>query len=168
MFEVAVRLKRAFFILCICLVTLPVLAANEDLETVEAPTLGERAATYLQAMVTAVSQTLALKPSSNKAINLEPFRATVTYNFDLMAIDISLVGTQTNEAAVKSIMEFARKLILGFNKKLDYNFGITLENEDIDIEYQNVLEDRVILRYQGGFYSRPDSKEEPGPKGSGK
>lgn len=158
------KFKKTIFILGLCLVSLPTFAANEDLETIEAPALGERVATYLQTMVTAVSQTLAIKPSSNKAINLEPFRATVTYDFDLMAIDISLVGTQTDEATVKAIMEFARKLVLGFNKKLDYNFGITLENEDIDIEYQNVLEDRIILRYQGGFYSRPDSKEESGSK----
>lgn len=157
-FEAAVSFLRILLALVFLLAPFQLFAANEDLETVEAPALGERVASYLQTMVTAVSQTLAIKPSSNKALNLEPFRATVTYNFDLMAIDISLVGTQSDEITVKAILEFTRKLILGFNKKLDYNFGITLEDQDIDVEYQNVLEDRVILRYQGGFYSKPESK----------
>lgn len=162
------KLLKTVLALGLLAAPLPVHAANEDLETVEAPVLGERVAIYLQTMVTAVSQTLAVKPSANKALNLEPFRPTVTYDFDLMAIDVSLVGTQTDETTVKAIMEFARKLILGFNKKLDYNFGITLENEDIDIEYQNVLKNRVILRYQGGFYSKPETKSEAGSKASSK
>ena len=137
-------------------------AANDDLETVEAPALGERVATYLQTMVTAVSQTMAIKPSSSPVLSLESFRATVTYNFALEAIDVSLVGIQTDKKTVKDIIEFTKKLLLGFNKKLDYNFGITLEEQDIDIEYQNVLENRTILRYQGGFYSEPDSRKSQG------
>ncbi len=152
------RPLRTLLVLGLLLAPLSTFAANEDLETVEAPALGERVAGYLQTMVTAVAQTLSIKPSTNKALDLEPFRASVTYNFDLMAIDISLVGTQSDEVTVKAIMEFTRKLILGFNKKLDYNFGIILEDQDIDIEYQNVLEDRIILRYQGGFYSKPEPK----------
>ena len=153
-------LKKAVFVLGMLLAAFPAFAANEDLETVEAPALGERVASFLQTMVTAVSQTMTIKPASNPALNQEPYRATVTYNFGLMAIDVSLMGTQTDKKKVKDIIEFTKKLLLGFNKKLDYNFGITLEEQDIDIEYQNVLENRTILRYQGGFYSEPDSKKD--------
>ena len=161
MFEgVPLGIKKAILIFGLFLVAVPALAANEDLETVEAPALGERVASFLQTMVTAVSQTMAIKPSSNQALNQELYRATVTYNFGLMAIDVSLVGTQTDNKKVKDIIEFTKKLILGFNKKLDYNFGITLEEQDINIEYQNVLENRTILQCQGGFFSTPDSKKD--------
>ena len=161
MFKVfPMSLKKTVFILGMLLAVFPAFAANEDLETVEAPALGERVATYLQTMVTAVSQTMAIKPSSNQALNQEPYRATVTYNFGLMAIDVSLVGTQADKKKVKDIIEFTKKLLLGFNKKLDYNFRITLEEQDINIEYQNVLENRTILQCQGGFFSAPDSKKD--------
>ncbi|SRR5260221_1189615 len=156
---ISLGFKGVVLALSLLLVVLPAFAANDDLETVEAPTLGERVATYLQTMVTAVSQTMSIKPSVNPALNQEPYRVTVTYNFGLEGIDVSLVGTQTDKKTVKAIIEFTRKLILGFNKKLDYNFEITLQEQDINIEYQNVLENRIILQYQGGFYSRPDSKK---------
>jgi hypothetical protein len=162
MFEVFLMgLKRMIVVFGMFLMIVPALAANDDLETVEAPALGERVATYLQTMVTAVSQTMAIKPSSNPSLNQEAYRATVTYNFALEAIDVSLVGTLTDKKKVKDIIEFTQKLLLGFNKKLDYNFGITLEDQDINVEYQNVLENRIILQYQGGFYSVPDSKKNP-------
>ncbi|HUO58153.1 MAG TPA: hypothetical protein VMV05_08245 [bacterium] len=138
---------------------LPAFAANDDLETQEAAYLGERVASYLQTMVTGVSQTMAIKPGANAALNKEPYRATVTYDPAMEAIDISLVGTQSDPATVKEILEFTKKMVLGFNSKLDYNYGIVLGEEDIDMEYLNVLENKTILRYQGGFYSKPDEKK---------
>jgi hypothetical protein len=135
-------------------------AANEDLETQEASYLGERVAFYLQTLVTGVSQTMAIKPSgAMPALNQEPYRATVTYDPAMEAIDVSLVGTQSDPATVKAILEFTKKMIMGFNNKLNYNYGIVLEEEDIDMEYLNVIENKTILRYQGGFYSKPDSKK---------
>src|SRR6266700_1632301 len=98
--------KRAVLVLGMFLVLAPARAANEDLETVEAPALGERVASFLQTMVTAVSQTMAIKPAANPALNQEPYRATVTYNFALEAIEVSLLGTQTDKRKVKDIIEF--------------------------------------------------------------
>jgi hypothetical protein len=145
----------------------PVWAANDDLETQEPAYLGEQVASYLQTLLTGVSQTLAVKPFPDvPALNKEPYRATVTYDPDEEAVDVSLVGSQDDVAAVRSILDFTKNLLLGFNKKLDYYYGTTLEEEDIEMEYLDVPDNRTILRFEDGFYYLPAPGKTKG-KGSG-
>jgi hypothetical protein len=134
----------------------PLGAANDDLETQEPAYLGERVAAYLQTLLTGVSQTLAVKPFPDvPALNREPYRATVTYDPDEEAVDVSLVGSQADLAAVRSILDFTKNLLMGFNKKLDYYYGTTLEEEDIEMQYLDVPDNRTVLRFEDGFYYLP-------------
>jgi hypothetical protein len=132
-------------------------AANDSLGAWDSVPVGERVASYLQTMVTAALQALPLKPQT-KYPNLEkePIRAAILYNPDGESLDVTLVGSLEDVEAVKSDFTFMRKLILGFNKKLDYYFEVSLSDEDINLEYHNVPKNKTILKFENGLYTTPE------------
>jgi hypothetical protein len=136
-------------------------AANDNLGAWDSVPVGERVANYLQIMVTATTQAMPLKPQT-KYPNLaqEPIRATIIYNPDEETLDVTLVGSLEDANAVKEDFTFMRKLILGFNKKLDYYFEVTLADEDINLEYHNVPKNKTILKYENGLYTTPEKVKE--------
>jgi hypothetical protein len=132
-------------------------AANDDLGAADSVPVGERVANYLQMMVTATTQAMPLKPKAkypNQA--QEPIRAVIIYNPDEERLDVTLVGCLENAEAVKEDFAFMRKLILGFNKKLDYYYEVTLSDGDINLEYHNVPKNKTILKYENGLYTTPE------------
>ena len=161
------RLFRTVLFLGAFLLTGALQAANDTLGAWDSVPVGERVANYLQTMVTATTQAMPLKPDT-KYPNLkqEPIRATILYNPDEETLDVTLVGSLEDVDAVKEDFTFMRKLILGFNKKLDYYFEVTLSNEDINLEYHNVPKNKSILKYENGLYTTPEKGKEEGKKKS--
>jgi hypothetical protein len=141
-------------------------SANDNLGASDSVPVGERVAGYLQTMVTATTQAMLLKPQTKYPnLKLEPIRATIIYNPDEETLDVTLVGSLQDVDAVKEDFNFIRKLILGFNKKLDYYYEVTLTDEDINLEYHNVPQNKTILKYENGLYTTPEKgKEEETPR----
>lgn len=141
-------------------------AANENLGAWDSVPVGERVAGYLQTMVTATTQAMLLKPQTKYPNSkIEPIRVTIIYNPDEETLDVTLIGSLEDADAVKEDFTFIRKLILGFNKKLDYYYEVTLTDEDINLEYHNVPKNTTILKYENGLYTTPEKgKEDEMPK----
>ncbi len=136
-------------------------AANDDLGASDSVPVGERVANYLQMMVTATTQAMPLKPKAKYPNQeQEPIRAVIIYNPDEERLDVTLVGSLENTEAVKEDFAFMRRLILGFNKKLDYYYEVTLSDDDINLEYHNVPKNKTILKYENGLYTTPEKGKE--------
>ncbi len=152
-------LKLSLFI-CVLLFSGFAYGANDSLGAWDSVPVGERVANYLQIMVTATLQALPLKPQTKYPnLDKEPIRFTILYNPDEEALDVTLVGSLDDTGAVKADFTFMRKLILGFNKKLDYYFEASLTDEDINLEYHNVPKNKTILKYENGLYTTPEKED---------
>jgi hypothetical protein len=150
----------------------PAWAGNDALAQTQAVPAGERVAGYLQTMLTAVGQLMAFKHSGG--ISAEKYQPTVLYDQKNKAIQVSLVGTYTDLKLVKALVDFTREEVLNFNKNLQGDFGVTLADGDLEIDYLNVSSNKTLLSYKDGQYSRkfapepspePEQKEIFGPPG---
>ncbi len=151
------RLRQTLFLGAALLLAGLSHAANDSLGAWDSVPVGERVASYLQTMVTAALQALPLKPRTQYPnLNQEPIRVTILYNPDGENLDVTLVGSLEDAEAVKADFSFMRRLILGFNKKLDYYFEVSLSDEDINLEYHNVPKNKTILKYENGLYTTPE------------
>jgi hypothetical protein len=129
-------------------------AGNGALAQLQAVPAGERVANYLQSLMSLTSQILAAR--NQGGIDLfnerDAYRVSITYNPDLMVVEASIVGTHDDPKATRDSIELTKGLILGFNKRLQKNFGVTLTEEDLSVDYLNAKTGKILLRYHGGKY----------------
>lgn len=154
------------FLPALCLTLGSVHAGNDALAVVQPVPAGERAANYLQILLTSASQIIATQNSGGLFSDHEPYRVAVTYNPESKVIEASVVGTKDQLDDAKAVLDIVEKLILSFNKRLQRNFGVTLSETDLYMDYLNARTSKSIVKYKDGKYlmagtSTPGTQETP-------
>jgi hypothetical protein len=127
-------------------------AGNDRLSEVQPVPAGERAANYLQVLLTSASQIIATQNAGGLFSDHEPYRVAVTYDPDNKVIEASVVGTKDKLEDAKAVLDIVEKLILSFNKRLQKNFGVTLSETDIYMDYLNARTSQSVVKYKNGQY----------------
>ena len=137
-------------------------AGNDALAQPQTVLAGERVAQYLQAMMISVSAILETKKPGDLISGPEVYRVAVTYDPQDKLIELSVVGAQNDPKIARDKLEMTLKLALSFNKKIQRNFGVTLSENDLSMDFLDAKTSQIIVRYRGGqFEVEKDIQAEP-------
>lgn len=119
---------------------------------------GERVANFLQAHMTTIGTVVEAKNVGGLLEEGQTYRVVVTWDPEQKCLDVSLIGTKQDPQTVQNMLETLRKIILGLNPKLKRNFGVTLQDHDLSMDYLYAKSGKVLLRYKdGNFITGPFS-----------
>lgn len=135
-------------------------AGNDALAQTQSVPTGERVANYLQSMMISVCAILEAKKPGDMINSAEIYRVGVTYDPEEKVIELSVVGIHTDPKNAQEKLELTKKLVMSFNKKIQRNFGVTLGESDIVMDYLDARSSHIILKYRDGqFVAQPKVEE---------
>lgn len=138
-------------------------AGNNGLAEVRPVPVGERVAAYLQGYLTKIFTVLETKNSGGFFDGTQTYRAVVAYDPDAKNLDITLVGTQQDTKVIDHMMGVMRQIILKLNPKLQKDYGVTLQDGDLSMDYLYAKTGQVLERYRDGDYLGPLSSVQDAP-----
>lgn len=160
----AMGLKKAVFLVAFLGAVGLGQAENGGLAKLQAVPVGERVANYLQAYLTTVYTVVEAKSSGGILDGHQTYRAVVVYDLEPNVLDITLIGMQQDTQTVQDMMDAVRKIVLKLNPKLQKDFKVTLQDEDLSMDYLYAKSGQILARYQAGkFFSVPPPGSKPNP-----
>ncbi len=137
-------------------------AGNGDLAKTREIPAGESVAYYLQACLTTFGTILEAKNSGGLFDGGQTCRVVAVYNPDRQGIDVTVIGTQGDPKTSQTVLENFLKVILKLNPNLKKNFGVTLQESDLSMDYLYAKNGQVLMRYrEGQFLQGPPPGSEP-------
>ena len=165
-------MKAIFLVLGMTLLTVGFAdGGNDALAQPQTVTAGERVAQYLQSLMISAGAILEARKPGDLLNSPEVYRVGVVYEPVEKVIDLSVVGSQGDPQSARRMLELTRGLVLSFNKKLEKNFGVTLRDDDIIMDYLDAKTSRIILKFRDGHFLDPPQgggvRGAPKPKETG-
>lgn len=131
-------------------------SGNNDLTKTEAVPAGERVANYLQACLTTFGTILESEKSGDLLGGAQTYRVVVVYDPGQKVLDITLIGNKQDPKAAQTMLEAVRDVILKLDPRIRKNFGVTLGEGDLSMDYIYAKSGRILLKYRdGGFMPGP-------------
>jgi hypothetical protein len=147
--------KKLSFIFSLYLVTGIAFGGNDALASKGPISKGERVSAYLQTMLTIKCQILDINRPDKTTVGFdyqEPIRLVVTYEPGPKTIEVSMVGTMEDPKNVQGLIGYIEKTILGYNKRLQEDFDVILDEKDISIGYLNVKNGKIVTQFKNGEF----------------
>lgn len=134
-------------------------AGNDGLVATQPVPAGERVASYLQAYLTKICAVLETR-NSGLIEGFQTYQVVVTYDPDLKDLDLTMVGTQQDLKVIEHMMDVIRGIVLKLNPKLQKNFGVTLRDGDLSMDYLFAKTGQIMDRYRDGKYLGPSRNQD--------
>ena len=127
-------------------------AGNDALSQTSAVPTGERIANYLQGVMTSVGEMVNAKNPGDIFSPKEPFYLSFDYDPEHQVIDVYITGKLENPQDIQPVIELTQKLVLRLNPKLQKYYGVTLKSEDLSMDYLNVNNGKVLVKWVNGQF----------------
>jgi len=134
-------------------------AGNDGLAVTQTVPAGERVANYLQNYLGTIYTVVEAKSSGGLFDGPQTYRVVVGYDPDQKNLDVTLVGAQQDPKVIEHMMDVMRGIALRLNPKLQKNFGVTLRDGDLSMDYLYAKTGHVMERYREGKYLGPAPME---------
>jgi hypothetical protein len=130
-------------------------AGNDSLAVTQTVPAGERVANYLQNYLGMIYTVVEAKNSGGLFEGPQTYRVVVSYDPDQKNLDVTLIGSQQDPQVIQRTMDVMRKITLKLNPKLQKDFGVTLQDGDLSMDYLYAKTGQVLDRYRDGKYLGP-------------
>lgn len=159
------RVKKAAFLAVMLLPLMSVRgwAENNSLAKTRPVPAGERVAGYLQGYLTKIYTVVETKASGGLFDGSQTYRVVVAYDPGAKELDITLIGSQQDAKTIERMMDVMRKIVLKLNPRLQKDYGVTLQDGDLSMDYLYAKTGQVLERYRDGKYlgNLPADQDEP-------
>ncbi|HXL73748.1 MAG TPA: hypothetical protein VN963_09000 [bacterium] len=134
-------------------------AGNAALSQSSTVPAGERIANYLQAVMSSAGEVVTARSPGDIFSPKDPFQLAFNYDPEAQVIDVYITGKLEKAEDIKPIFDLTQKLVLRLNDKIQKFYGVTLQVEDLSVDYLNVDSGKVIMKLVNGQFVDKTSSE---------